>query len=389
MQFSQPLLLLLVVSMTQRLGAQEQVSVVSSASAITLGGYIDTSAHWNPGTGNANPAPYSFNVGKHDGFNLNVLDLTLERPLDQRAWSAGYRFELFMGADAPFVNGSSMEAIRQAYVAVMIPIGNGLAVQVGRWDDLTGYEATDKWKNPNYTHSYGWSFEPTEHTGILGSYSLSECINLKLGVANTWTTGPINDRAQRGSTLASAQPVDTKKTVTSLLTFNAPTNWIGLGGASFFASINNGYGSITEDETYFSFGTTLPTPLSPVKIGAAWDYSTHFGVAGLNTGPASAINFYLLCKLSERWSLNFREEYARGDGLGALSAAYNGAETTLSKVLATTTSLQFDLSKSLLVRLEARWDHEADSARSFGGTVLGAPTSRDEVTLAAELAYRF
>jgi len=27
-----------------------------------ISGYVDTSAHWNPGTGNANPPAYAFNT---------------------------------------------------------------------------------------------------------------------------------------------------------------------------------------------------------------------------------------------------------------------------------------------------------------------------------------
>ena len=41
---------------------------MTALSATTISGYVDTSAVWNPGTGNANPAPYAFNGGKQDGF---------------------------------------------------------------------------------------------------------------------------------------------------------------------------------------------------------------------------------------------------------------------------------------------------------------------------------
>jgi hypothetical protein len=345
--------------------------------------------HWNPGTGNANPAPYSFNAGKQDGFNLNVVDLSLEKPLDEAPWSAGYKVELFMGPDAPFVNGTPSSPLRQAYVSLQVPVGNGIEFQVGRYDDLAGYEATDKWRNPNYTHSYAWSIEPTEHTGVVGTYRVNDYVNVKLGVANTWTTGPINERALEGSSLTNAHPAPGRKTFVSQLNLQAPTNWSALGGSSFFLSVNNGYGSITRDETYVSFGGTLSTPLPQVKIGASWDYSTHFAVAGLDTGPASAIDLYILCQPAEKLRFNVRAEYVRADGLGALSAAYNGAATSLRKVFALTATLQYDLWKNVLSRLEARWDHAADGTDSFGGTVPGEPTSRNEVTLAAEFAYLF
>ncbi|HLZ53502.1 MAG TPA: outer membrane beta-barrel protein [Verrucomicrobiae bacterium] len=235
--------------------AEERPSpVIAALSSTTLAGYIDASMHWNPGTGNANPAPYSFNAGKQDGFNLNAIDLSLEKALDDGQWSAGYKVELFLGPDAAFVNGSASSPVRQAYVAARLPIGNGVEFQAGRFDDLTGYEATDKWKNPNYTHSYGWSIEPTKHTGVVGSYSFNDSVRVKLGVANTWTTGPINARALRGPTLATAHQADDRKTIVSLVSLNAPASWRGLGGSSFFISANNGYGSITRDETYHGTG---------------------------------------------------------------------------------------------------------------------------------------
>src|SRR6266481_8932961 len=56
-------------------------SLMTAVASTTLSGYVDTSAHWNPGTGNANPAPYAFNAGKQDGFNLNSVVLQIQKPI--------------------------------------------------------------------------------------------------------------------------------------------------------------------------------------------------------------------------------------------------------------------------------------------------------------------
>jgi hypothetical protein len=69
-----------------------------------------------------------------------------------------------------------------------MPIGNGLDFQLGRWDNLLGYESSDSYKNPNYTRSYAYSFEPTEHTGLLASYKFCDAVNLQAGVADTVNT---------------------------------------------------------------------------------------------------------------------------------------------------------------------------------------------------------
>ena len=49
-------------------------SAVSALTETTLSGYVDTSAQWNFGTGNANNPAYAFGgPSKADGFNLNVV----------------------------------------------------------------------------------------------------------------------------------------------------------------------------------------------------------------------------------------------------------------------------------------------------------------------------
>src|SRR5712671_6599722 len=76
--------------------AEEKPSTVMTALAsTTLSGYVDTSAQWNLGTGNANTPAYLFGgPSKADGFNLNVVKLLLERPADlSDSWGAGYKVD--------------------------------------------------------------------------------------------------------------------------------------------------------------------------------------------------------------------------------------------------------------------------------------------------------
>src|SRR6185503_9886824 len=122
---------------------------------------------WNPGTGNdINPA-IPFSGGKQDGFNLDVVKIAIERPLDEASWSAGYKTELLFGPDANALATTSTGipvsdfGIKQAYVTVRAPVGNGLDFKLGVWDTIIGYEGFDAGNNPNYTRSYGFAIEPT------------------------------------------------------------------------------------------------------------------------------------------------------------------------------------------------------------------------------------
>ena len=67
------------------------VPLQTALSATTISGYVDTSAVWNPGTGNANPAPFAFNAGKQDGFNVDALDVKISKAEDESPWAAGCR----------------------------------------------------------------------------------------------------------------------------------------------------------------------------------------------------------------------------------------------------------------------------------------------------------
>src|SRR5579859_8074911 len=187
-----------LVSLTSAAVAEEKASSVMTAlSSTTLSGYVDTSAQWNLGTGNANPAPFKFNTpGKADGFNLDVVQLRIEKPLDESEWSAGYRVDLWAGPDANVLGtqsvlstGSSDFAIRQAYVALRAPVMNGLDFKMGVFDSIVGYESVESPNNPNYTRSYGHSIEPQTHTGLLASYRFNDMVSASVGIADT--TGPV------------------------------------------------------------------------------------------------------------------------------------------------------------------------------------------------------
>src|SRR5438132_12459418 len=90
-----------LVSLPSLMQAEEKPSpVLTALSATTISGYVSTSMEWNPGTGNKYVPGFAFNAGKQDGFNLDVVRLSIERALDEGQWSAGYKVDLLFGPDA-------------------------------------------------------------------------------------------------------------------------------------------------------------------------------------------------------------------------------------------------------------------------------------------------
>jgi len=385
------------------------VPLQTALSATTISGYVDTSAVWNPGTGNANPAPYAFNAGKQDGFNLNSVDVKLAKALDEGAWGAGYVAEISYGPDAEAIDGGAYP-IRQAYIELNMPVGNGLDWQIGRWDSLLGYESSDSMKNPNYTRSYGKSFEPTENTGLLASYKFCDAFSAQAGVANTVTTSAYGVNAR--ATSFGVAPIESKKAFLGLLTLTAPESWGGYKGSELFGGWDYGQGAQNHDRSEIYVGGMLNTPIKGLTFGVSWDAIFHNDVYGYTPAFSygdndesyfQSIAGYCSYKATEKLTLSARFEYADGMGLGALADENNASvggvdgitfKNPLHKVLALTGTVQYQLWENVVSRVEIRWDHAADGSDAFGGTPYGTidgglPDKKNEVTIAANVIYKF
>jgi hypothetical protein len=399
-----------VVSLASAVRAEEQPSTVMTALAsTTLSGYVDTSAQWNFGTGNAFVPPYKFNSpSKADGFNLDVVQLRIEKPLDESEWAAGYRVDLWVGPDADTLGTQSVEstgksdfAIRQAYVALRVPVGNGIDWKVGVFDSIIGYESVESPNDPNYTRSYGHSIEPQTETGILASYRFSDTVSASAGVANT--VGPvINSRAFTPVQPSNAY-AESYKAYMGSVAITAPDSLGFASGSTLYAGIVNGFnnnvlGSTLGMPTLNAYvGGTMATPVTGLRLGAAWDLlnidtTPHSGpIAGTKAvADVWAIDGYASFQATERLSLHGRFEYVTGDidqGFDNLSFGNFGRANS---IYAVTTTVQYDLWKNVLSRVEFRWDH-VEHGLAFGAAdpTTGAPTRSNAFLLAANIIYKF
>jgi hypothetical protein len=372
--------------------------LLTAVTPTTVSGYVNTSIHWDMGTGNRSVPLYAFNKGKQDGFNLDVVSLGLEKPLDEAQWAAGYKAELLFGPDAnTFATQSSGNAsdfgIKQAYVALRAPVGNGLDFKVGVWDTPIGYETFDAHKNPNYTRSWGYTIEPTTHTGVLMSYQLCKYASGSVGIANTF--GPtINGRAN-------PPKAESYKTYMAALAVTAPEEWGFVSGSTLSAVVINGFNAGTgggADQTSYYLGATLNTPVKGLKVGASYDYlgttdDLPVSDPGNNgrTIYANALGLYASMQATEKLSLHLRGEYVWTDsGLLGDTTTPGGN----SEIISTTATIQYDLWQNVLSRLEFRWDHQAGDGDMTGyGGDLSKPTStngkRNSYLLALNLIYKF
>jgi hypothetical protein len=394
-------------------------AIVTALSATTISGYVSTSAEWNPGTGNANLPPYAWGgTGKADGFNLDVVKLTIARdvvPTD--SWGAGYKVDLLFGPDASAFHTQSTGisadfAVKQAYVALHAPVGNGLDFKIGVWDTLIGYEVFESPNDPNFTRSYAYTIEPTTHTGLQATYQFCDAVSATVGIADSF--GPtINGRSFAPANTAANPTAESFKTYMGSITFTAPTNMAWLGGSTLTACIINGYnsgvpgtaripgapptpGTFGNIETHYYVGATVNTPLTWLKVGGAFDYLDVHNLQGENW----VIGGYVSAQATEKLSFNGRAEYMVDDGAQKLFVDGFGYPIAPNRVGELTLTAQYDLWKNVLSRIEFRWDHSLsgegvwggtapNSAAAAAGSATGTGTLKNEWLLAANIVYKF
>lgn len=364
-----------VVSLGQAVRAEEaQHQVLTALSSTTLSGYVDTSAIWKFGTdhgGSALPGRSYDGPDKQDGFNLNVVKLSLEKPLEEGNWSAGYKVDLLFGPDANTYNTASNPlgintsdfAIKQAYANLRTPVGNGLDFKVGVWDTIIGYEVFEAGSNPNYSRSYGYFLEPKAHTGVLASYRVNDMISLCGGVANADAVGfghtsKINNRAN----------IESLKSYMGSITITAPESAGSLKGATLYAGVVDSAATqpLMTDVVSYYVGATVPTPMTGLALGAAYDYRGS-GKNGYGYSAwADAAALYASYQATEKLKLNVRGEYA-----WATAGTFTTRKTADhgEKFLGVTATADYSLWANVISRLEFRWDHDCSGGiPAFGGS---------------------
>jgi len=461
------------VSLASVAKAEEKMSFVQTAtSGTTISGYVDTSVEWaiNPNHSTFNSGiggfsgPYNgfapmtptgipFRANKQNGFNLNVVELNISKPLDETPWASGYNVSLLFGPDAvnynPSANGaggqlggglSSDFAIKDANVVLRAPIGNGLEIKIGVFDTIIGYEVFEAGSNPNFTRSWGYAIEPTQHTGLLFTYHVNDNISVSAGIANTLSPG-INTRDTSAGTANYWN-----KTALASITLTAPQSWGWAAGATFSAGMVYGFDAgVSDNRVNVYAGITVPTPIKGLAFGAAFDYTqfdhkysdvanfdnsyccccsymnevsqlgnsgsflNHF-YDGKESVEAYSFALYATWQATEKLSLNLRGEYVHGsasdkgyafndyyenctDSYNTISGYHASADVD---VFAVTGTLQYNLWANVISRLEVRYDTACFSQRSSSFNFeteqfshSSSHGSQDQLSLYLNIIYKF
>jgi hypothetical protein len=340
--------------------------------------------------------------------------LRIDKPLDEGDWAAGYRADFWFGPDANTLGTTSTGgnfsdfAIRQAYVALRAPVGTGLDFKMGVFDSIIGYESVEAGNNPNFTRSYGHSIEPQTETGLLASYRFCDMFSASVGVADT--IGPvINDRAFAPVNLPpSSAYAESYKTYMGSIALTAPDSMGFLSGSTLYAGIVNGFldnsreaANTSSVATSYYVGATVATPVTGLRLGASFDLLDVAQAANNDWSFAG----YLSYQATEKLSFHARAEYFKDKLNNALGQSghevlfgntynVNGTPVAIAgdgaQVMSLTGTVQYDLWKNVISRLELRWDHSLAGNALFGpADSNGFTSAQNAVMLAANVIYKF
>jgi Putative beta-barrel porin-2, OmpL-like. bbp2 len=310
------------------------------------------------------------------------VDIALDKPEDESPWAAGYHVEMMFGPDNP-VGYGNYSTLRQAYVTLRTPVGNGIDWKIGVWDTIVGYESTSDPLDPNYTRSYGYTIEPTTHTGVLATYKINDMVTVQAGIADGNGVG----NAPYGFNGTSA--IESQKAYMGDIQFTAPDSAGFMKGATFTVAAIDAAGTGGQSgSTSFYTGATIPTPMSALKVGACFDYlDIHNDTAGNGNDSAWNIALYSSFQATDKLSFNLRAEYLDTRDLGGTSGLFNAVyrQNTAEEFTATA---QYNLWANVISRLEFRWDH-VEHRNAFGANAAGNAFRGNDFLLALNVIYQF
>ncbi len=64
---------------------------------------------------------------------MNDVDIAIDKPEDDTPWASGYHVDFQVGASpgSVYANTIGFGAIRQAYIVIRTPVGNGIDWKIG------------------------------------------------------------------------------------------------------------------------------------------------------------------------------------------------------------------------------------------------------------------
>jgi Putative beta-barrel porin-2, OmpL-like. bbp2 len=296
-------------------------------------------------------------------ISLGLADLKVQK----QAQPVGFTVELGFGPTNDIVNaglGATTANILQAYGTIIVPIGSGLTVDVGKFVTHMGNEVIVSQSNWNYSRSYLFAFAiPYYHTGVRLTYPVASNFTAALHIVNGWNSIIDNNKfLSLGATLNYAI------TPTTDIVFNGMWGHENIGNTSIGVSPADEVG----DRDVYDF--ILTQQLSDAfQVAANADYGqvrTTFGLA-----QWKGVAIYGRCAFTSRCALALRGEVYYDPSFGGYTTGAGIAKATFQEYTLTYEYHPYD---PLLIRIEGRDDFANGKAFT---SALGVRSSQPTLTV--------
>jgi len=288
----------------------------------------------------------------HNSFTLNHVKLTLDHPVNVSPdeWDAGYNVMLMFGQDSPFVNtfgNGSNGDIRQAYVGINVPVGNGLVIKAGQLISLLNFESGDGGiVNPTWSQGNQWFFTGNgPSTGVQGTYTLSEKVSTTVRIQNNMYGAQDNNSSKTLMGNISMNPDG--NTWVTLIGFGGPEGFPGdTGDGNWLKGVQLLAGRKLSEENNVNAATELTY--------MHWDGAS-VSLPG-DDAEAWSAGIWLWADFTEKWGLAGRADFV-SDVDGAFTSGLLGFPTHGGQDLASLTlTLNLRPTPNTVVKPEVRYD---------------------------------
>lgn len=306
----------------------------------------------------------------HDQFELNALNVVLNRPNATDVFDTGIHAEVLLGQNAAVLHSAGFDLgnqgdVTQLYVTLNIPTpnGNGIQLQVGKMPTALGLEVINDVANPNWSEGNQFIFiENFTQVGLSAVHEFNDHIDAQLSVTNGWDVVQDNNKG---------------KSVMGRVGIH-PDSVSSIGIVGF-------YGAEQPNSSAKRYGGELLLSRQVGSKASVW-LQGDYGKEGANEhlpDPTSdahwwALGGWMSLDLSRSVGLAIRGDYV-DDQDGARTSGVLGFPVNSGQRLSSATvTLNVQTWRSALIRPEVRFDHS--SLPAFDG-------KQEQATFALSVAY--
>ena len=163
--------------------------VVEFFKQIEFSGLVDGYYMW--AANEVDPQLRAFALG-HNSFSLNYAEVAIGKPVSETS-RAGFQLDFGAGDTADVVNSFEpggpdyLKHVQQAYVSYLVPAGQGLTVDFGKFVTPHGAELIESHTNYNYSRGLLFTLAiPFYHTGVRAVYPATDKVTLTGFLVNGW-----------------------------------------------------------------------------------------------------------------------------------------------------------------------------------------------------------